>query len=103
MSDWVAKGVECQCVRDTTVNPWLLYLRFGFATPIPGPTFMEILTIVPLEFVADETEGHRVKLGFANHEYKYCVCGFVPLQKIEDGVEDTATAPVSKELADAPL
>lgn len=97
--EWAQVGSECQCIRDTTSNPWTKHLGFGIGIVIPGPKFMDILTIQSLGYLADEDEGHRVKLRFADFDHSYCICSFVPLQKLEQEDEVADTAPVSKEHA----
>lgn len=94
---WPAPGVECICINsqgwpDLYNGPFGLILDYGNR---PGPEFMKQYIIQDLKFVDYETDGHRLKLIFAEYPgYVHCACMFRPLVKIKDEETKDTTAPV---------
>jgi len=94
---WPAPGIDCICInphgwRDLRSVFGVFVVDLG---PRPGPEFMVQYKIADLYLHEADDPGHRLKLVFAEWPTEvYCACNFRPLEKIEDEVEQTTTAPV---------
>lgn len=95
INSWAAPGVECQCIHEGAWYASIIEYMVGL--PIDGPKFMQILKIKDVRIVGSIDPAHDLKLEFIEFPGEmYCVCQFVPLQKIEDKVEDVTKAPVDE-------
>jgi hypothetical protein len=86
---WVAKGVDCICVRESWFHP-----LFG---TLDGPKFMQQYTITDIAWRSHEDDGHRIKIEVSAYPDDFwCACSFRPLEKLKD-TETELTAPVVPE------
>ena len=99
-NSWVGIGKECVCIK----TEFLRYAGLiGFLTNIcekiePAPKFMQAYKIIGIETNENESEGHRVKLNFAEFPgERWCACGFRPLEKVEEEEHKKTTVPVDLE------